>query len=373
MHVCCGRSPARLKCSVPVAAVFRMKVRTFLASSRQLVAALVVFTVVSTRSTAAAPEPGSSDAQLARLIDSANYSQADKEALKSGLSVALPGAATEYVSQKTIEIQVNNSTADFGTAVSLATKLADHFEARTREFANSDGFRRVEPAQRQTVATYLNDVVQQYRARTYETLLSHYNLPLSVPANVPHSADNADYRALLDVAVKAAVLSNPTAVAAPAVAVKPAETAATAVASAETPAAEKSAPVESPAEVQKPVLAEKTTEAEKPVVVETVAEAKAVQSVVAEKAAEKSVAAEKSSTAQKPPVPGTRYALVVGDSLALLGRLNKIPPAAIVDANPGLDPMRMRVGQVIVIPTLEWVNAQKVAAQSKDAPLLSAK
>ena len=82
---------------------------------------------------------------------------------------------------------------------------------------------------------------------------------------------------------------------------------------------------------------------------------------------------EKPLVAEKPVVPGKRYTITVGDSIALLARLNSTPPTAIVDANPGLQPTRMRVGQVIVIPTVEWVNAQKAMPQPKDAPLLSSK
>jgi LysM repeat protein len=341
-----------------------MKDHRFQTSLRHAVAAVLVFTSVSTFGAPAAAESSAADAGLSQLVDSAKYSSADKETLKNGLSVALPGAATEYVSQKTIDLQVKNSTASFRDALTLAVNVADHLDAKAHEFTKSDAFRRVDAGNRATVKTFLNDVVEQYRARSFEALLSRYNRSVSLPANVPKSVENADYRALLDVAVKAALLSPDSAAEAPAVVAQPVEAAKPAVVAESAPA-------------EKPVVVEKSAEGEKPVVVEKSTETPAVEKVaetpvVAEKAVEKPAAAEKTEEVRK-PAPGKEYALTVGDSIALLARLNKIPPAAIVDANPGLIPTRMHVGQVIVIPTLEWVNAWKPSSQPKDAPLLSSK
>jgi LysM repeat protein len=342
-----------------------MKDHRFLKSLRHIVAAVLAFASVSAFGAPAAAESSVADARLSQLVDSARYSSADKEALKSGLSVALPGAATEYVSQKTIDLQAKSSTASFRDAVTLVVNVADHLDAKAHEFTRSDAFQRVDAGNRATVKAFLNDVVEQYRSRAFEALLSRYNRSVSLPANVPKSVENADYRALLDVAVKAALLSPESAAEAPAVVAQPVE-------------AEKPATVAESAAAEKPVVAEKSAEAEKPVVVEKAAEApvtteNAIETpVIATKPVEKPATAEKSAQVRK-PAPGTDYALTVGDSIALLARLNKIPPAAIVDANPGLIPTRMHVGQVIVIPTMEWVNAWKPTPQPKDAPLLSSK
>jgi LysM repeat protein len=124
--------------------------------------------------------------------------------------------------------------------------------------------------------------------------------------------------------------------------------------------------VEKPVEtiVEKPVVVEKIVEVEKPATVEKAAETP----VVAE------TAPEKPATEEKPAVSGKEYTLEVGDSLALLGRLNKVPPEAIVAANPGLLPTQMRVGQVIIIPSPESANAAKSAAPTKkQVPMLTSK
>lgn len=367
-----------------------MKVRNFaLALSRRAVAAqpyvaaaliLTGFSGYSAPENTSPPAAESPRNRLAELIDAANYSKEDKEALKAGLAVALPGAATDHVSQQTIDIQIKNSGNDFPAAMTLVFNVADYLEGKAHEFANSEAFKRVGASNRKTVTAYLNEVVEQYRARAFEALLNRYDRPVSLPPNVPRTVSNADYRALLDVAVKAALLPYQKLAAAPAVVEKPVTV--------EKPAAvekpvvvEKAAEVEKPVVtekivevekiVEKPVVVEKIVEVEKPVVVEKVVEKPVVVEKIVE--VEKPVTVEKAVIAEKPIVAGKKHTLVVGDSIALLARLNKVSPEAIVEANPGLQPTRLQVGQVIIIPSSSSVKASKSPAPTKETPLLSAK
>ena len=54
-------------------------------------------------------------------------------------------------------------------------------------------------------------------------------------------------------------------------------------------------------------------------------------------------------TAPQPPPPRT-YSVRPGDTLSVVALIYGVPPSAIRAANPGLDPTRLRIGQVINIP-----------------------
>jgi LysM repeat protein len=217
---------------------------------------------------------------MSGLIESANYSNEDKEALKSGLSVAIPVVTSNemtvaHVSQETVDIQIKKLQTNFPAALTLVTNLAQCLDDQAREFVNSKTFQRLPLADRDEVLTYLGEAVEQYRARSFETLLRHYGHALTVPADVPQSLTNAQYRSFLSMAIRTCL--------------------------------------------------------------------------------------------QKQPVPTeTHYTLQAGDSLAFIARIHNVSSAAILAANPGLDPIRMRIGQVIVVPP-PAPAAPKTRAATKDA------
>jgi LysM repeat protein len=62
----------------------------------------------------------------------------------------------------------------------------------------------------------------------------------------------------------------------------------------------------------------------------------------------------KISNAPAAPVVSTStvtYTLKSGDSLAYVAKVKKVSIQALLDANPGLVPTRMRIGQTLVIPS----------------------
>ena len=63
----------------------------------------------------------------------------------------------------------------------------------------------------------------------------------------------------------------------------------------------------------------------------------------------------------QPLLAEKHYTVKEGDSLALIARVHKVSTGAIIEANPGLNPIRMRVGQVIVVPP----TGAKTSAASK--------
>ena len=166
----------------------------------------------SDRNAAAESAPAltaNSNNRLFELIDAADYSQDDKEALKKGLSVALPSATSDYVSQETVDIQIKNSKNTFRVANALITSVTKGLDQKTTDFFNSEDFQKIDVADRDKVRVYLGQIVEQYRARACETLLNHFERQLSVPDDVPRSITNADYRTLLYLAVETALAHTP--------------------------------------------------------------------------------------------------------------------------------------------------------------------
>jgi LysM repeat protein len=305
--------------------------------------------------------------RLSALIDSAQFSREDKEAITAGLRVALPSSTTDYVSPQTIDLQIKKS-ANFRDAANLVFGVSEYLDNQIAEFTSSETFRSIEAGNRANVAAFLNKVVEQYRGRACETLLKHYGKTIAVPAEVPRSIENVEYRNLLALAVKVCATQEPV-IETPAVVAK---------------ATQAPAPVEIAAPAEKPAVEEK------PAVVETPGPIKAV--AVVETVVEKPVATEKPVTVEtpasavkpvaktepqaieKPAAPkapaGKRYVLQVGDSLALLARLNKVTATEILQANPGVERRTMRVGQTIVIPAPKSAEAAKAGIPAT-APTLS--
>jgi len=217
------------------------------------------------------------------LLESAPYSREDKEALKAGLSVAIPFAGTneasmDYVSQETIDIQIKKSPRDFSAALALVFAVDKCLEQKAAEFMSSKTFQGFGNEDRKMVAAYVGRITEQYRGRALETLFDHYGRAVSVPAGVTRSIANPEYTYLLVLAAKS---------------YKHAE-----------------------------------------------------------------------STA--------KHVVKIGDSLAYIARLYKVSYEAILAANPGLIPTRMRAGQVIVIPPIPRGDASKDLAAAKETVPFSA-
>lgn len=212
--------------------------------------------------------------QLFELIDSAKYSKEDKAALKVGLGAAIPAVSTNehivrHVSQETIDIQIKRVPRDYTGSLAFASSVLQCIKEESSEFTKGDSFHRLSSADRDLVSAYFEEIAEHYHARVVETLLAFHGRLVSIPANIPASITNADYRNLLYLAAK-------------------------------NPPAHNSIRL----------------------------------------------------------VPGQRsYVLKHGDSLASIARKHKISPGAIVAANPGLIPTRMRPGQVLVIPSIAGVTA----------------
>ena len=218
--------------------------------------------------------------QLFELIDSAKYSKADKAALKIGLGAAIPAVSTNehivrHVSQETIDIQIKKLPRDYTGSLAFASSVLQCIKEKSSEFTKSDTFQRLSVTDRDLVSAYFEEIAEHYHARVLETLLALHGRTVSVPAEIPASITNAEYRNLLHLAAK-----NP--------------------------------PSHNSIRL----------------------------------------------------VPGQKsYVLKHGDSLASVARKHKISPQAIVAANPGLIPTRMRPGQVLVIPS--------VAGATASAPVLT--
>lgn len=55
-------------------------------------------------------------------------------------------------------------------------------------------------------------------------------------------------------------------------------------------------------------------------------------------------------TAPLGPAPSTEYTVVAGDTMYGIARKVGVPLRSLLDANPGVDPRRLRVGQKLVVP-----------------------
>jgi len=269
-----------LKKTGEFAAFMAMKYQKFL-SCHFIAANIVLATALGClRSEAtAANEPGPAEiptaySRLFELIDSAKYSKEDKEALKAGLSVAIPAASTnedivKHVSQETIDIQIKKLPRDYTGSLAFASSVLQCIKEKSSEFIKGDTFQRLSVADRDLVSAYFEEIAEHYDARVLETLLTLHGRTIVVPAEISASITNAEYRNLLHLAAK-----NP--------------------------------PSHNSIRL----------------------------------------------------VPGQKsYVLKHGDSLASVARKHKTSPEAIVAANPGLVPTRMRPGQVIVIPSMAGVTA----------------
>lgn len=272
-----------------------MKYQKFL-SSGLIIANIVLATALGClRSEAAVNnEPAPAEITIAQnrlfeLIDSAKYSKEDKDALKAGLSVAIPAASTnehivKHVSQETIDIQIKKLPRDYTGSLAFASSVLKCLEEKSSEFTRSETFQRLSISDRDLVSAYFEEIAEHYYARVLETLLALHGRAVSVPAEISASITNAEYRNLLHLAAK-----NP------------------------------------PAHNSRRLN------------------------------------------------PGQKsYVLQHGDSLASVARKHKVSPEAIVAANPGLIPMRMRPGQVLVIPSIAGVTAT-APVLTKETALSSAR
>jgi LysM repeat protein len=334
---------------------------------------------------ASAAVASSSGSQLSAVIDAAPYAPADKEALIAGLRVAAPFGSSHDVaapvSQQTIDLQIKKSSADLQRSIALIFDVAKCLDQNRREFLASPDFKRLPSGERSKVAAHLETIADQYSAGALETLFAASGRAISVPANVPRSADNPDYQQLLILTARVIQESKtevaaaaPTAPAAPSkrvVTAPPAESAAAPVAPAEAavtappaPAIEAPAatPVVAPAPAPAPVVAEKPAVTAAPIPVPAPEPVVAVAPVAAPAPvtapAPAPVAAPTPAPAPAPvpvvatPAPtGETYTLKPGDSLAYVARLKKVSIQALLEANPDLAPRQMRVGQTLVIPS----------------------
>jgi hypothetical protein len=225
--------------------------------------------------------------RLFELIDSAKYSKADKEALKAGLSVAIPAASTnqeivKHISQETIDIQIKKLPRDYTGSLAFASSVLQCIKEKSSEFIKGDTFQRLSISDRDLVSAYFEEIAEHYHARVLETLLALHGRTIAVPAEISASITNAEYRNLLHLAAKNLPSHNSIRL-----------------------------------------------------------------------------------------VPGQKsYVLKHGDSLASVARKHNTSPQAIVAANPGLVPTRMRPGQVLVIPSIAGVTAT-VPVLSRETALSS--
>src|SRR5262245_7106078 len=91
-----------------------------------------------TASVAPAEFSGTSN-RLSSLIDAQNYAAEDKEALKRGLSVAIPAVANnemtvEHISQQTVDIQIKKLETNLLTSLTLISNVAQCLEDQANEF-----------------------------------------------------------------------------------------------------------------------------------------------------------------------------------------------------------------------------------------------
>ena len=263
-----------------------------------VIANIITAAVLGCTKTKAAEEPKPAEDPIApaevsaaasglfQLIDAANYAKEDKEALKAGLSVAIPTATTNegivaHVSQETVDLQIKKSTGEYTETLAFVSRVAQYIAEKELEFTRSEKFQQIPVTERDSVATYLTEVSEQYRARALETLFARFEKSIAVPEGLTPSVTNSEYRRLLNLAAKAV-----------------------------------------------------------------------------------------------PPDHGVQlargqrsYVLQLGDSLAYVARKHGVSTEAILKANPGLVPVRMRQGQVLVIPPSSPATGQVSSAPIREAAL----
>lgn len=171
---------------------------------------------LSSRAEDNAPAPSEVTAPstaLFELIEAAEYSKADKAALKTGLVVAIPAATTNdsiigHVSKETIDTQIKKSQGDYSATLDLVFAVAQCIEDKTSEFTKGETFQRIPLADRDVVLAYFAEVAAHYRAQALETLFAHHGRTVSIPADITPTVTNAEYRNLLYLAAKASPKKN---------------------------------------------------------------------------------------------------------------------------------------------------------------------
>lgn len=302
-------------------------------------------------STAAAATSG---AQLSALINSAAYSPADKDALIGGLRVAAPFGSTTalaaHVSQQTIDLQIKKSSSDLQRSIQLVFDVAKCIEQNRQEFLASPDFQRLPSSERSSVASHLEPIANEYSVRALETLFAANGRTINVPANVTRSASDADYQQVLFLTARVLQQSNGSLAnttpakrvetAPPAETISAPDVAPAVEAAVAAPVAAVEAPISSPA----PEIAAPAVKAEPAVAVAPVA-------APAPEVTPTPVAPTTTPAAVAPALATETYTLKAGDSLAYVARLKKVSIPALLEANPGLAPNQMRVGQIISIPS----------------------
>lgn len=76
-------------------------------------------------------------------------------------------------------------------------------------------------------------------------------------------------------------------------------------------------------------------------------------------------------TEPAPAAPGSEYTIARGDTFYDIGRKLKVSTKALVAANPGLDPTRLQVGQVIKVPAGASMTSSGGSAASTASPAAS--
>lgn len=161
-----------------------------------------------------AAEVISADQRISDLIEAANYSNEDREALKTGLTIPISVAsagdiAIASITPETIYIQVKKSRDDFRAGVRLALDVAESLNEQVTEFRKSKTFQSIAAADRDQVAAQLGEVIEQYRCKAFEALLERYDHSFTVPADVSRSIADTRYRNVLDLAIKTHLARSP--------------------------------------------------------------------------------------------------------------------------------------------------------------------
>ena len=207
------------KKTVGFAAVICMRYQKFFSIQSFITANFILAVSLGClRSEAAGENPAPAEitapnSRLLELIDAAKYSAKDKEVLKAGLSIAIAGATTHdaivgHVSQETIDIQVKKTQGDYASTLVFISNVSQCLEEKSAEFIKTETFQRIPAADRDVVAAYFAEVTEYYHARALETLFAHHERNISIPAEVPRSITNAEYRNLLYLVAKASPKKN---------------------------------------------------------------------------------------------------------------------------------------------------------------------
>ncbi len=74
------------------------------------------------------------------------------------------------------------------------------------------------------------------------------------------------------------------------------------------------------------------------------------------------------STPAVPPAAATEYKIVSGDTLSKIATKFHVPLKALIDANPGVDPLKLKIGQTIHVPPAAATAQGSASSASPASP-----